>query len=314
MSEDEARDFAETYPHLWDEMMADPGFPETVKGWIRAERNEPVGLPSLAESTPGVSDGLHPAPVVTTSRRRILPWKILLIVGAVVVVAAAGILSWRSMGANTSAPAGQSNQQSDVPAEKDDEPMVGPSAVRFAANNRACVASGTAVECFGAIDGKRAEPMTVEGIDVPVLTGTTGRDTACVVDTGFGVWCWQNSVESDSGAAAQRVGELPAAPTALTSGIAHSCAIVQGDVWCWGSNKFGQIKGAVSDETVAPLIVLEGKDADALATSGYDMCAETTADELWCWGNNKWGQIDPHNAVNTMPPTKVDSFAGGEKQ
>ena len=97
-----------------------------------------------------------------------------------------------------------------------------------------------------------------------------------------------------------------------TSGTFRTCAIITGDVWCWGRNRFGQLgngrsegkldkngkfesasEGFDSDIPVKvrkDVGVLAGKQVKDIFTAQYHSCALAEG-KVYCWGYNHRGQL-----------------------
>jgi len=141
---------------------------------------------------------------------------------------------------------------------------------------------------------------------------SVGKGFAVAVDDSGKVYAWganevgQLGKKTDEALVNQavEVGKLPAAPTALVSGYEHTCALAKGTVWCFGSNRYGQVNGTVSD-TPSGLVKVDKIDgATQIGTSGYDTWA-TVDKGTWTWGNNSWGQADPSQSVVNVAPTLI---------
>lgn len=83
--------------------------------------------------------------------------------------------------------------------------------------------------------------------------------------------------------------------TQVVTGDAHSCALdPEGQVYCWGSNEYGQL-GLPLD--VAALSVPrqvelpDGARVQGLAAGSQHTCAITDRETLICWGRNDVGQL-----------------------
>lgn len=84
-------------------------------------------------------------------------------------------------------------------------------------------------------------------------------DSVCAIDESGRVWCW-----GTAGTTVVPSGTLPAPFSALAARVSdvqvgpfHACAIVAGDVWCWGENDHGQLgrdTGSAIDMTPAPVV------------------------------------------------------------
>ena len=193
-----------------------------------------------------------------------------------------------------------------------------PTTLRAGSGSFVCSSGGTGVSCWGAdaqanTQGARVSPTAVPGLEkVKVSALSVGKGFAVAVDDSGKVYAWganevgQLGKKTDEALVNQavEVGKLPAAPTALVSGYEHTCALAKGTVWCFGSNRYGQVNGTVSD-TPSGLVKVDKIDgATQIGTSGYDTWA-TVDKGTWTWGNNSWGQADPSQSVVNVAPTLI---------
>ncbi|HEY8087605.1 MAG TPA: hypothetical protein VIF09_07170 [Polyangiaceae bacterium] len=86
---------------------------------------------------------------------------------------------------------------------------------------------------------------------------------------------------------------LPAAPVAIASGEAFTCAVVQGgDVYCAGNGAYGVLGNGTTGISVAPVQVsLQGKKATAIAAFNDHACAVLVDGSVACWGDDTSGQL-----------------------
>ena len=86
-------------------------------------------------------------------------------------------------------------------------------------------------------------------------------------------------------------GPLPVPPALrLSIGSSHTCAIVDGALFCWGANNAGQLGiGSLTDATT-PTRVGTDRDWTAVCTAAEHSCG-IRARELSCWGQNSQGEI-----------------------
>ena len=71
----------------------------------------------------------------------------------------------------------------------------------------------------------------------------------------------------------------------LALGTNHSCALVNGGVWCWGDNRNGQLGIGDRDPRDVPYQVEGLKEGvDAIAAGGDTTCA-IKGNDTFCWGN-----------------------------
>lgn len=85
------------------------------------------------------------------------------------------------------------------------------------------------------------------------------------------------------------VGEI----TALATGDDHACAIIGGQLYCWGLNEFGQIGVPLSVERCDyPSRVGErSRRFGALGVGSDHTCAQEEDNALYCFGNNDTSQL-----------------------
>ncbi len=101
---------------------------------------------------------------------------------------------------------------------------------------------------------------------------------------------------------------LPAGSTAqVVAGTYHSCALkVDGTVWCWGRNNYGQIGvGTLGGYYTTPQQV-PVSDAVQLSLGKYHACARTAHADVYCWGLNEGGQSGAANLAPQPSPVLVD--------
>src|SRR5262249_9507324 len=84
----------------------------------------------------------------------------------------------------------------------------------------------------------------------------------------------------------------------IHAGFDHTCARrVDGTVWCWGSNGYGEYGDGTNMGRFIPTRSTF-KDAVSLETGGRSTCAINMAGEVWCWGYNERGQLGDGTNTN----------------
>ena len=247
----------------------------------------------------------------------------------------------------------------ETPASAGDVDVGGPVVKIAAGAQHTCAILRTgAVRCWGAgADGRlgygnmssvgdNEHPVTAGDVDLggtAIQIAAAGRHTCALLDTGA-VRCWGSALQGRLGYANPAdIGddEAPRAAgdvdvggrvTQLATGSAHTCAIVAGNVRCWGAASHGRLGyGGASivigdDEAphVRPVIQLGGP-AEQIAAGGRHVCALLTGGNVVCWGSNANGQtgnptrdaIGDDEAPSAAGPidlgdTAVDIAAGSE--
>ncbi len=187
----------------------------------------------------------------------------------------------------------------------------GESAVRVDLGQRsACaVLKGGGLSCWGANQRRQLARPTTDAVLGPgradlvgfvaVRAGSSEVSTYAITDTGA-LLSW--------GTLAGRYGSLnpdpvPAVIPSLDGvsdvavGAAHTCAIANGSVYCWGSGAYGALgTGLPSNATLpAHAVMKTSAYAQQLSVSRRTTCVRLTDGSIQCAGEAKWGQlgIDP---------------------
>lgn len=97
------------------------------------------------------------------------------------------------------------------------------------------------------------------------------------------------------------------ASAALSVGRTVSCAIRDGDVYCWGQGEEGQIGPDGPLIATRPMRVTTIPKATKIAAALYHVCMLGEAGDVWCWGGNEYGRI------GVPPPQQLLALPGGPR-
>jgi alpha-tubulin suppressor-like RCC1 family protein len=140
--------------------------------------------------------------------------------------------------------------------------------------------------------------------------------------------CWARNSDGQTGVGAAQVRvaypvELAAPPgaqgmsfTAAAASLGHTCALIDGKPYCWGSNAYSKLGGRLDPNATAvpsPVTVIPPQNNVAQTVLGFALgynftCARTTASSssdtapirVYCWGQNDYSQIGkPKSVVET---------------
>jgi Regulator of chromosome condensation (RCC1) repeat len=166
-------------------------------------------------------------------------------------------------------------------------------------------------------------------LDAPLAEGSALAEASTV-----------DGADADAGEADVYVDAAqPFASSVISAGLGFGCEIVNGQVWCWGDNAYGQAGSTPSATPVAhpqlvplvPIVVSDGGDAGdggdasdardasdaeagtsgpvatAIALGDYHACAVTSAGDVYCWGLNTAYQLGHASATSgdLICPTAV---------
>jgi alpha-tubulin suppressor-like RCC1 family protein len=95
----------------------------------------------------------------------------------------------------------------------------------------------------------------------------------------------------------------------VASGQYASCAVAEGGtLWCWGSNRSGEVGDGTQAGRWSPTRV-EGTGWVEVTTRESHVCGRKADGTLWCWGANGSGQLGDRTTTAKLAPTQVGSEA-----
>jgi alpha-tubulin suppressor-like RCC1 family protein len=98
----------------------------------------------------------------------------------------------------------------------------------------------------------------------------------------------------------------------IVAGERHTCALIQGDVLCWGNDFFGQIGDGPIDQTdkLRPTAVIGLGEVKAISAGAFHTCAIEVDGRVQCWGSDSSGQIgDGVDATDKYSPVYVQGLS-----
>jgi len=121
----------------------------------------------------------------------------------------------------------------------------------------------------------------------------------CVIDGAHQVWCWGSNYSGQLSRPANeegnpvptRIAGLPGPAGKVVLGAAHVCALVDGDVYCWGQNLRGQLGDGTFEDRHTPQRVDIPEPVVDVDSKSLHTCALTQTKVLYCWGQNAHGEI-----------------------
>lgn len=240
--------------------------------------------------------------------------------------------------------------------------MNNPSAFSLGLNHSCAIVAG-ALFCWGQNDSSlplgvapglfESSPYSVceqgFGVGCTPLGGvaqiTGGEDHMCARLSGGGAKCWGYNYNSqlgngDSGGnfgtpsdvcesglwdgTSCSGGLALSGITFVEAGFSHTCALVSGEVMCWGDNGYGQLGDNFTTERSLPVLTCDDStcagtlvNAASLSAGDVNTCARMQNGTLKCWGYNTYGAVgngltDDGFGNNYLPyPVNVCSSGSG---
>lgn len=150
---------------------------------------------------------------------------------------------------------------------------------------------------------------------------SSGFDFSCAEDSLEDIYCWGNNNSLQLGNST--AGSTSSSPVItenlpsglildISSGVNHTCAAIEGEVFCWGSNTFGQLgSGVISSSSLATQVLKQGDtglvpltDITSLSAGENFTCALTSSNEVFCWGQNDKNQLGHSSGTPQIPFAK----------
>ena len=174
------------------------------------------------------------------------------------------------------------------------------------------VTSTGGAQCWGQNNSGQLGDATFKSHTLPapvfglanVTALTTGYQHACALQTGGAVSCWgagsQGQLGDGTFANARPVAEpvvgLGGPASQISAGYYHTCAVVMGQVKCWGRGIQNDLdNGSIS--TATPFTVPTISNATQVAGGDEHTCALKSDNTVVCWGWNIYGQLGDNNVM-----------------
>src|SRR5215208_1144181 len=106
------------------------------------------------------------------------------------------------------------------------------------------------------------------------------------------------------------VAALFAAIVLLLVAVERTDAQVQGELWAWGRNDYGQLGDGTTTQRNTPVQVSGLSDVKAIAGGFYHSLALKNDGTVWAWGSNKYSQLgDGTTTTNSSTPVQVSGLS-----
>jgi len=106
------------------------------------------------------------------------------------------------------------------------------------------------------------------------------------------------------------VAALFAAIVLLLVAVERTDAQVQGEVWAWGDNAFGQLGDGTTTQRNTPVQLSGFSDVQTIAGGFYHSLALKRDGTLWAWGRNDYGQLGDDTTTQRNTPVQVRGLSG----
>jgi alpha-tubulin suppressor-like RCC1 family protein len=186
----------------------------------------------------------------------------------------------------------------------------------------------------GVGEGSATVTATLEGVEASASVTVSVLDFAsvstnswhtCALMTDGSAYCWGYNIHGQLGiGTAEPSGcsteseafSCSTKPVAVSGGHTfemvstgryHTCALtVDGDVYCWGDNEYGQLGNGTTVDSYTPVRIEAAVQFAMVASGSLHTCAVTVDDEAFCWGSNSNRKLgDGTNVQQRNAPVAV---------
>ena len=155
-----------------------------------------------------------------------------------------------------------------------------------------------------------ARPLSLP-VGPPRAIAAGARHTCAIA--GAQVMCWGDNdrAQLGTGDRDQHVGpvavdDLPPGPEALAAGGDHTCArYVDGALYCWGSNAFGQAGSATEQPHASTPQRVNSLPAVGTVSAGSEHTCAVAEGTVYCWGRGSFGRLGTGDLVTRHVPEPV---------
>jgi len=193
--------------------------------------------------------------------------------------------------------------------------------VAIAQKHVCALVEGGVVQCWGQNakgelgNGSRSTATAPTLVALPALAThvAAAGGTSCAALADSTVVCWGNGEQGQLGDPTvadsdrpRRIGALTGVVETAVGAFGHACARTSGgDVWCWGSNRFGQLGIGAGKDSPTPVRV-EVKATRLVA--GFAHTCVIAAGKVSCWGWNDEGILGDGTTTDRSVPGFVSSL------
>ncbi len=163
--------------------------------------------------------------------------------------------------------------------------------------------------------GDAAVPMPIKAQALPPSAMCAcGPTYTCALANSGNVYCWGDTNSGELGIGTPEGGlppylttptqvTLPQAATAVAAGDQTTCAIVGGEVWCWGFNADGECgDGTMTSPRWSP-VQAQGLASVTAVSVGITHACAVAGGDVYCWGSGFLG--DGNNFSTSTSPKLV---------
>ncbi|GIE29310.1 hypothetical protein Ait01nite_023550 [Actinoplanes italicus] len=181
------------------------------------------------------------------------------------------------------------------------------------------------------------EPVRVHA-DLTWKAVATGSGFTCALTVAGALWCWGDDSSGQLGDGTRTTHLFSDVPLRVGIGTGWDRVVPAGDhtcawrtdgsrrcwggeplrqpagtctvgpgrgLWCWGSNRQGQVGNGDTRNVPEPVRVGRAATWTSVSTGDEFACGRRTDASLWCWGDNFHGQLGDGSLIERHAPVRV---------
>ena len=165
----------------------------------------------------------------------------------------------------------------------------------------------------GSDDAEVPDPAPVSG-GVTFISLDVGEDHACGVAADGAAHCWGSNGRGRLGVGDDREGSNVPVSVAggqtfsqISAGGLATCGVtLDGEGYCWGDNRAGQVGDGTLADRDTPTAVLGDLELREIHMGSSHACALTDLDAAFCWGLGLVGSLGSGDTASATSPVAVD--------
>jgi alpha-tubulin suppressor-like RCC1 family protein len=157
-------------------------------------------------------------------------------------------------------------------------------------------------------------PVEVFGLDESAIKVVTGATHTCILTDNGAVMCWGSPAMTGVASFVDGPTQVPGLGSGvvdLAAGVTHTCAWLSEDVYCWGSNAFGQLGDGGQEAISTTPVKVAGLDGPVTTlVGGLNFTCALVEGQVSCWGDNASGQLGDGTTSGRLSPVQVIGLEG----
>ena len=158
-------------------------------------------------------------------------------------------------------------------------------------------------------------PSFTQGTNTRIAAGP---NHTVMVDSDDTVWTWGNNEDGQLGIGGTTSSSSPTQLSELVDiaevsaggdtflSVYHSAALkLDGTVWTWGDNSYGQLGNGTQTASSVPVKLTSLTSVTSVSCGGTHMVALKSDGTVWTWGRNQYGQLGNGMTVDSSAPVQV---------